>query len=127
MGCLAILLLSILVLYYSWLTEPSFSNESYLPQWLITWTDYYGRIRTAVPFFILGFFGYLFNKNSFKAFVLLISYSFLLVLLAEIGQLFLPLRFPDWADVILGTLGGIVGFLIHMIIQKIKKENEQKA
>lgn len=127
LGWLAICTLSCLVLYFSWLKEPSFSNQSYMPEWLIGWTDTYGRLRTAVPFFLLGLVGFLFNKNRYKAFVLFISYSFILVLIAETGQLFLPYRFPDWADVLLGTLGGVFGFWVHWLYEQLKKAYEQKA
>ena len=127
MGWLAIILLSTLVLYFSWLKEPSFSNQSYLPEWLIGWTDTYGRLRTAVPFFLLGFLGFLFNKSRLIAFFLFVSYSFILVLLAELGQLFLPHRFPDWADVIMGIMGGIVGFWLQWLFVELVKTYEQKA
>ena len=127
LGWLALFLVSCSVLYYSWLKEPSFSNESYMPEWLIVWTDLHGRLRTAVPFFLLGLGGFLFHANRLKAFVLFISYSFLLVMLAEIGQLLLPNRFPDWADVALGTLGGLLGFWMHWLFVELKKAYEQKA
>lgn len=126
MGWLFMFVLSCSVLYYSWLKEPSFSNQHYMPEWLVLWTDAYGRMRTAVPFFLLGFGGFLFDKNRLKAFFLFTTYSFLLVVVAEIGQLFLPMRFPDWADVLLGTLGGVLGFWLHWLFDQLKKVYEQK-
>lgn len=97
-----------------------------MPAWLIEWTDLHGQVRTAVPFFFMGFLGFLFNKNRLKAFLYFIAYSFTLVLLAELGQLFLPLRFPDYIDILWGTLGSIVGFGMHWLYEVILKSNEQK-
>lgn len=118
---LAMILFSFSVLYYSWLQEPSFSSESYMPGWLVQWSDEYGRLRTAVPFVCLGLLGNMFHANRIKAFLLFICFSFLLVLLAEIGQLFLPQRFPDWADVLCALGGGILGYSIQYLFGIFKK------
>ena len=98
-----------------------------MPLWLIRWTDSHGRLRTAVPFFLLGLLGFTFNKNRIIAFILFITYSFLLVFVAELGQLFLPLRYPDWVDVSLGLLGGMFGFWIQWLLEKLIKTYEQKT
>lgn len=108
---------SILVLYYSWLVEPSFKNEAYLPSWLIEWTDLHGQLRTAIPFIFIGLICFLLHKNKMKAFCYLVTFSFLLVSTAEIGQLFLPHRFPDFMDIFFGLLGSIIGFSCLLIIK----------
>jgi VanZ family protein len=125
-GWAVLIFLSSLVLYYSWLTEPSFKNESYLPAWLIEWTDLHGQARTAVPFFLMGFLGFLFHENRLKAFLRFVVFSFFLVLIAELGQLFLPLRFPDIMDIFYGILGGTLGFGVQGFFVMILKANEQK-
>ena len=43
------------VFYFSWLPDPSFKNETYLPRWLLKWSDHYYNLRTAIPFLAVGF------------------------------------------------------------------------
>ena len=114
------------VFYFSWLPNPSFSNQSYLPAWLIQWTDEYGRLRTAVPFLLIGFiFQYLFKPSTFftlAGFLL----SLIIVLIAEGIQFFLPYRFPDIFDVIFASIGSLVGmflfFAFHSTAKLLKKD-----
>ncbi len=106
------------VFYYSWLPQPSFKSEKYLPTWLVIWTDTNGIIRTSVPFFLLGFIGSLLRNNEFsskKLFLILMG----VLLLAELGQLFLPNRKFDVLDIVAGMLATIVGQLAGLVFKKV--------
>jgi glycopeptide antibiotics resistance protein len=113
------------VFYFSWLPNPSFSNQSYLPQWLIHWTDEYGRLRTAVPFLVIGFvFQYLFKPTTFftlSGFLL----SLLIVFIAEVFQFLLPNRHPDFFDIVFASIGSMLGmilfFLFHFFVKSQNK------
>lgn len=112
----AALILSIF--YYSWLPHPSFKSEKYLPNWLITWTNEYGIIRTGVPFIFLGFIANLLLSTEFtviKVFLILLG----VLLLAELGQLFLPNRSFDVLDIIVGIAATTLGQLAGMLFKKI--------
>ena len=127
---LAICICIISIFYYSWLPNPDFSNEHYLPTWLITWSNKYGNLRTGVPFIFLGsslnaLFGNdnLNGKTLSKAIILrsYIKITFscsLIVLIVEIGQFFLPNRNPDLEDIFCGILGSQIGFAIHISLIK---------
>jgi len=128
--CILILFFCILcVFYFSWLPNPSFVNQSYLPRWLVYWADVYVQLRTAIPFLPIGFLcQYIFKPTSFftfKGFVL----ALIVVALAEIGQFFLPYRFPDWMDVFYGLAGALVGMLAYFILNYMfrpKKAGHEK-
>jgi hypothetical protein len=108
------------VFYFSWLPNPSFVNQSYLPRWLVYWADVYVQLRTAVPFLAIGFLvQFLCKPHSFftwKGFL----FAFLVVLIAEGGQFFLPDRHPDVMDIVFGALGTLVGMLFYYQTFKIK-------
>ncbi len=111
------------VFYFSWLPNPSFSNQTYMPLWLVEWSDEYGRLRTAIPFLAIGFiFQYLFKPFGFftpLGFLL----SLLVVLIAESIQFLLPNRHPDFFDLLYAALGSTLGmflfFISHFIIRII--------
>lgn len=109
------------VFYFSWLPNPSFSNQSYLPDWLIQWTDEYGRLRTAVPFLIIGFiFQYLFKPEMF--FTLLgFLLSLLIIFIAEAIQFLLPNRHPDFFDVVFAAVGSVVGMFLFFVSMSLAK------
>ena len=123
MRILLILALSFCVLcvfYFSWLPNPSFVNQSYLPRWLVYWADVYVQLRTAVPFLAIGFIlQILCNPRGFftlKGFV----FSFLVVLIAEGGQFLLPYRHPDVMDIVFGVLGTLLGMFFYYQTFKIR-------
>ena len=109
------------VFYFSWLPDPSFSNQTYMPLWLVQWSDEYGRLRTAIPFIAIGFiFQYLFNPAKF--FTLLgFLLSLLIVLIAEGIQFLLPNRHPDFFDVLYAGLGSMVGMLLFFVSHSFVK------
>lgn len=118
------------VFYFSWLPDPSFKNESYLPIWLLNWSNYYYNLRTAIPFLGLGFLLEKFtqdknlNKVKFNKninFIKNIGISAIIVCVAEGGQLLIQKRNPDLMDVFFGIIGGIIGALIYNLFKKFKK------
>lgn len=105
------------VFYYSWLPQPSFKSEKYLPNWLVSWTNEYGVIRTGVPFIFLGFIASLSRSRAFSVLKIFLTLTGVL-LLAEFGQLFLPNRSFDILDIIAGMVAIILGQLVGMLFKK---------
>lgn len=117
------------VFYFSWLSDPSFSNESYLPRWILNWSNKYYNLRTAVPFVAVGFLLQVItdykSSNSIKynknlKFIQNIGVVTLIVSIAEAGQLMIQRRNPDLMDVFYGVLGGIVGGLVYNLLKRFK-------
>jgi len=108
------------VFYFSWLPNPSFVNQSYLPRWLVYWADVYVQLRTAVPFLAIGFLlQFLCKPNAcftLKGFV----FSFIVVLIAEGGQFLLPDRHPDVMDIVFGVLGTLIGMFFYYQMFKLR-------
>ena len=106
------------VFYFSWLPNPSFKTEHYLPNWLIRWTDEYGRIRTGVPFVLLGANAVLLRLKVFNSIKIFLG-LFMLLCVAEFGQLFLPHRHFDYVDILVGSVSIGLGIFLGEIIVKI--------
>jgi hypothetical protein len=105
------------VLYYSWLPNPSFKTETYLPNSIIQWTEEHGILRTGVPFVVLSINFILLNlKRITPIKILLILFTLLLV--AEIGQLFLKYRHFDFMDIWAGIIAILCGLGIGLAIKK---------
>jgi len=93
-----------------------------MPLYVRNWCNEYYNIRTAVPFFFIGFVLEFksFNNNysvtqKLKHFFKNTLYSILLVIIAEIGQFFIVHRSPDLLDVFYGFLGSVLGaFVFHL-------------
>ena len=112
----------VLVLYLSWLYESKIGSSWLVPGWLAEWVDATENdtIRTGVPFVFLGLVigGWLRKKGkAMKKWLLLL----VLVLIAELGQLFLPLRIFDWRDVAWGSGGAAFGIGIIAFLWGIQK------
>lgn len=111
------------VLYFSWIESPRLSLNGALPKWLTKWTDNNenDNMRTAVPFIFLSVcMGILLilKEASLRWWIISLLLLVCLVFLAEIGQLFLPLRRFDWEDI-----GWAVwpSFIILSLFYNIKK------
>src|SRR4051794_38482904 len=52
----ALLTISLLVFYYSWLPDPNMRSEAYLPKWILDWSNKNYNLRTGVPFVPFGYF-----------------------------------------------------------------------
>lgn len=117
-----------------WNREQGFWNYNITPfrtisPYLKNITDSYAYMNilgNIVPFIPFGFFVpmVLFKKVRFLKTILL---SFLCVLLFEIFQFISMLGFFDIDDVILNTLGCMVGYLIYFICLPINGLHTKKA
>ena len=105
------------VFYYSWLTDPSLESETYLPEWLISKSNEYYNLRTALPFVAVGFLLETYTQfmspnglnNKKSTFIQNLGIATIIVFLAEGGQFFLQTRNPDLMDVYFGIIGSLVG------------------
>ncbi|MBK0368790.1 VanZ family protein [Flavobacterium agrisoli] len=126
---LLLLFVIALVFYFSWLSDPNFSNENYLPRWLLNWSSHYYNLRTAVPFLALGFLleinsEYKTDKDGHHStkpnFIQNIGIAGIIVCLAEGGQFLIQSRSPDLADVFYGIIGSVVGALMYHLLKKLR-------
>lgn len=110
------------VFLLSWKADPNIGNLSIFPSWIGKWINNYGNLRTSVPFIILGFTCEL-NRISvqkvWKCRIINLIGLFIIILLAELGQLLLPLRHFDYQDIFCGMAGSIVGMLAGNTAKKI--------
>jgi glycopeptide antibiotics resistance protein len=119
---------TVAVFYYSWLPDPDLRNETYLPNWLLKWSNYYYNLRTEVPFVALG---YLLETYSYKRsadethldknliFIKNMIIAAVVACIAEGGQFLIKRRSPDLMDVFFGILGSIVGCVGFHFVNKI--------
>lgn len=77
----------------------------------------FGNIAAFVPF---GFFLPVFSRRCRKLWYVLL-YSFELSLLVEIIQLITKVGSFDVDDLLLNTIGGICGYLVYRIVQRIRR------
>ncbi|WP_025613913.1 VanZ family protein [Cellulophaga baltica] len=114
-----------LIFLFSWKTNPNVGEYTFLPDWLIEWADQIrnNRKRTGVPFIFLGFLAgaYLIyiKQKSLRFWILTGLILVLTVIIAELGQYFIPSRDPDPKDVLWGSIGAGLGLLPIFIFYKI--------
>lgn len=113
------------VFYFSWLPSPNLDQETYLPNWLLNWSNIYYNLRTAVPFVAIGFLleeakldkimrgSY---ASSLRVFMQNTAISAAVVCVAEGGQFVLQNRNPDLMDVFFGTAGSIMGSMVYYLL-----------
>lgn len=113
-----------IIFYLSWLPNPNLGLLSYFPEWLTKWTDARenANIRTSIPFILLGFTGevvvVLDKEVNRKRKQIVISLT-AVVIIAELGQLFLPLRHFDLSDIGWGIAGALFGLFIGIVAKKL--------
>ena len=115
------------ICYYSWLPSSNLRTETYLPQFIIEWTNEYLNLRTAVPFLLLGFLcqtgwesaAVCKKKNFLFAGRNTIIICTVIVCLAEAGQFFISDRHPDFMDIFFGIAGGIFGGTVAISFKKL--------
>lgn len=121
------------VFYFSWLSDPSLSSETYLPRWLLNWSNQNYNLRTAVPFLALGFLLEIYtqhtsldklNNNKKLNFIQNIVFAVIIVCVAEGGQFIIQNRSPDLADVFFGIAGSIIGALGYNLLKKLKNAKQ---
>ncbi|WET02072.1 VanZ family protein [Flavobacterium sp. YJ01] len=130
-----ILLLTVIgvVFYFSWLSDPSLSSETYLPRWLLNWSNHYYNLRTAVPFVAVGFLLEIYtdkrgvtdvNYNKNLNFIQNIVIAAIIVCVAEAGQFVIQRRSPDLMDVFYGVIGSFTGALSYNLLKKIRNAKQ---
>lgn len=97
------------VLYISWLESPRLSLNNWLPEWITDWTDknQNQNSRTAIPFIFISIITgikLIYTKATYLVWVIYGGCFIALVFLAEVGQLFIPLRAFDWGDIFWGCI-----------------------
>ena len=116
------------VFFFSWLPNPDLGTETYVPKWLLDWSNTYYNLRTAVPFVAIGFLLELVRRqkkiigkirNGFRLFVENTAISLAVVCIAEGGQFILENRNPDFMDVFFGIVGSIVGSLGYYLSHQL--------
>lgn len=110
-----------LIFYLSWLPQPQMKLISIIPAWLADWADENENdtIRTGVPFVFLGLLvglRMITVKYIWRQWFASLLVMATIVLLAEVGQLFIPKRSFDWLDVAWGIGGGSCGLLIATLL-----------
>jgi glycopeptide antibiotics resistance protein len=119
-----LMLVGVGIFYFSRIPDSNLTCESYLPLWLLNWSNYYFNLRTAVPFVVFGFLldAYNSKKSTRKKRKVRFSIWFrnsiaavVVAFLTEAGQFFVLNRHPDLADVLFGFLGSQLGFLLYYI------------
>jgi hypothetical protein len=103
-----------LVLYLSWQTHPQMAAVWFIPHWLAVWADENRNdtIRTAVPLVALGGLvgTWLAGQNRpWRQWLAAWAALAALVVLAEVGQLFLSSRSFDLGDIGWGIAGALLG------------------
>ncbi|WP_269227374.1 VanZ family protein [Flavobacterium eburneipallidum] len=130
---LLLLFVIAVVFYFSWLPDSTFKNETYLPVWLLNWSNHYYNLRTAVPFLAVGFLleAYAQHKRSNDIgydknlnFLQNIGVSTFIVCVAEGGQFLIQKRNQDLEDVFYGILGSIIGVLVYFLFNRVRKKCE---
>lgn len=125
------------IFYYSWIPDPSFSKETYLPKWLLNWSNEYYNLRTCIPFMAVGFLlediaqqmSSIEYYNKSLNFIQNIAISIIIVCVAEGGQILIQKRNPDLIDVFYGILGSFIGglgyYLVTILFSFKKVRNEK--
>jgi glycopeptide antibiotics resistance protein len=117
-----------IVFYFSWLPDPSFKNETYLPRWLLNWINHFYNLQTAIPFVALGFLLEAYPKqmslieidgNKKLNFIQNIGIATIIVCIAEGGQFLIQKRNPDLMDVFFGILGSFIGGLGYYLVDRV--------
>jgi glycopeptide antibiotics resistance protein len=111
------------IFYYSWIPDPGFSKETYLPKWILNWSNEYYNLRTCIPFIAVGFLlediahqmSSIEYYNKSLNFIQNIAISIIIVCVAEGGQILIQKRNPDLIDVFYGILGSFIGGLLYYL------------
>lgn len=127
-------LVIVIVFYFSWLPDPRFTNQTYLPHWLLNWSNKYYNVRTGVPFIAFGFllsaFSQKKNANNMDAnknliFIQNIGVATIVATIAECGQFLVQGRSPDLMDIYYGSIGSLIGAIIYNVFNKIRLRSEK--
>jgi glycopeptide antibiotics resistance protein len=123
------------VFYFSWLPDPSFKDETYLPRWLLNWSNHYYNLHTAIPFLAVGFLLEAYTQqrssneidyNTNLNFIQNLGIATIIACIAEGGQFLIQNRNPDLKDVFYGILGSIIGGLGYYLVNILLSFNRLK-
>jgi glycopeptide antibiotics resistance protein len=119
------------VFYFSWSSDPSLESETYLPKWLLDWSNYYYNLRTAVPFIAFGYLLQVYTQrkisnkmdaNKNLIFIQNLGVAAVVVFIAECGQFLIKNRSPDIMDIYFGIIGSLIGALIYNLFDRLIKK-----
>ncbi len=119
-------LVSLMAIFYlSWVPNPQLGLLWFMPGWLAQWTDANENesLRTGVPFIVLGALVAVWLLDSGYAWYgWLVAWLGLVgvVLIAEVGQLFISGRYFDWLDILWGAVGAATGIGLVLSGQYLK-------
>ena len=103
-----------LIVLASWASDSRMTAQVWVPGWLAAWADRDPNIRTAVPFIPLAFL--LTQGFAWRGYPWPVAWSVILcgacLGLSEFGQIFLPQRTADMADLMWGGIGILVGAVL---------------
>jgi glycopeptide antibiotics resistance protein len=117
------LLLVFEIFYLSWLPNGHLGAETYLPSWLLAWSNDHFNVRTAVPFFALSFLLEVWHSinptigiiKKIPFWIINLTLATALVCTVELGQFFIARRHLDGIDVFFGCMGSVLGCFAHFI------------
>ena len=115
------LLLILLILAASWSPDSRMTALRWVPGWAAEWADRDPNLRTAVPFIPLAFLlmrGFAWRGWKWPA-LWSVGVCGVCLGLSELGQVFLPSRTADVADLIWGGAGILVGVLAAWGMQRL--------
>lgn len=122
------------IFYFSWLPNPRFTTETYLPQWILNWSNKYYNLRTAVPFIAFGFLQGAYSQhknldnidaNKKVIFFQNLGIATAIACIAECGQFLVKDRSPDLMDIYYGTIGSLIGASIYALFSKTRLRSEK--
>jgi len=114
---LIFLLGALVVFYFSWKGNPDLEESWWMPHWVVVWGNENFNLRTAVPFVGMGLMlGYMIRRR-FLYFLCCWLAMVALVVIAEVGQLYLPGRSFDFWDIFYGVAGGATGILTGKVFK----------
>lgn len=108
---------TVIVFYFSWKSNPDIETGGWIPLWLTTWTNKNYNFRTAIPFFLMGVSISSFSRQSLRFYILCWMAMIVMVVIAEVGQLYLPGRSFDYWDIFYGVSGGATGIIIGKVFK----------
>jgi len=120
------------IFYFSWINSPRLRLSGLLPEFVTSWTDTTENetLRTGVPFLFLSILvgvKLVLNKSDIRYWVLSFLGLTAIVCIAELGQLFLPLRISDLKDVFWGSAGSFFGLVCVYLILRVFQFIKQKS
>jgi VanZ family protein len=117
-------LLATMVLILSWVRNPDIGTLQPLES-ISPWINHFGNLRTMIPFLALGGVVELALIKNTKERALFTLLLFVLILLAEGGQILIPTRHPDLLDVLFAMIGAFGGLVAGNRLKKVIRKKCQ--